>query len=104
MANKKSKEDQEYEDLMKEVEQAQNDKFLLDEDFDEMGYAYGGKIMKRRVGGPMRGKRQERTIQMPNPYSTTLYDTPQKDASYKPTKTVRFGTKKKMGKKKGRRP
>ena len=40
---------------MREVEQAQNDKFLLDEDFDEMGYAYGGKIMKRKIGGPMRG-------------------------------------------------
>jgi len=55
VADKKSKEDKEYEDLMREVEQAQNDKFLLDEDFDEMGYAYGGKIMKRKVGGPMRG-------------------------------------------------
>jgi len=103
MANKKSKEDQEYEDLMRELEQAQNDKFLLDEDFDEMSYAYGGKVMKRKVGGPMRGKRKERTIQKPNPYSTPLYGFPQKDDSYKPTKTVRFG-KKKMGKKQGKRP
>jgi len=55
MADKKSKEDREYEDLMKEIEAAQNDKFLLDEDFDEMGYAYGGKIMKKKLGGPMRG-------------------------------------------------
>lgn len=55
MANKKSKEDKEYEDLMREVEQAQNDKFLLDEDFDEMGYSYGGKVMKRMKGGSMRG-------------------------------------------------
>lgn len=55
MADKKSKEDKEYEDLMRELEQAQNDKFLLDEDFDEMGYAYGGKVMKRKVGGHMRG-------------------------------------------------
>jgi len=55
MADKKSKEDKEYEDLMREVEQAQNDKFLLDEDFDEMGYAYGGKVMKRKVGSHMSG-------------------------------------------------
>ena len=55
MANRKSEEDREYEDLIKEIEAAQNDKFVLDEDFDEMSYAYGGKIMKKKLGGPMRG-------------------------------------------------
>ena len=55
MANRKSEEDREYEDLIKEIEAAQNDKFLLDEDFDEVSYAYGGKIMKKKLGGPMRG-------------------------------------------------
>ena len=44
MTNKKSEEDREYEDLMKEIEAVQNDKFLLDEDFDEMGYAYGVRL------------------------------------------------------------
>ena len=101
--NKKTQEEREYEELMKELQDAQDDKFLLDPDFDELGYAYGGKIMKKAYGGKMRGKRQERTVQMANPYSTTLYDTPQKDVSYKPTKTVRVGTKTRMGKNK-RRP
>ena len=55
MADRKKEEDKEYEELMKELEQAQNDKFLLDPDFDEMGYAYGGKIMKKSYGGGMRG-------------------------------------------------
>lgn len=109
MADKKSKEDREYEELMKEIEAAQNDKFLLDEDFDEMGYAYGGKIMKKSMGGKMdykkRGSRQERTITVPNPYSTSLYDTPQKDASYKPTKTkkVKLGELKRPSKPKSGR-
>jgi len=114
MTDKKSKEDREYEDLIKEIEAAQNDKFVLDEDFDVMGYAhlgyaYGGKIMKKSVGGKMdykkRGSRQERTITVPNPYSTSLYDTPQKDALYKPTKTkkVKLGELKRPSKPKNAR-
>ena len=55
MANKKTDSEREYEELMKELEEAQNDKFLLDPDFDEMGYSYGGKIMKKSIGGGMRG-------------------------------------------------
>jgi len=52
---KQSEQDREYEELMKELQDAQDDKFLLDPDFDELSYAYGGKIMKKSYGGKMRG-------------------------------------------------
>lgn len=56
MADKKQYEDDsEYKKLMEELEEAQDDKFLLDPDFDELGYAYGGKVMKKKYGGKMRG-------------------------------------------------
>lgn len=53
--DKKTQEEREYEELMKELQDSQDDKFLLDPDFDEMGYAYGGKVMKKKMGGRMRG-------------------------------------------------
>jgi len=57
--NNKYDDDKEYEKLMKELAEVQDDKFVLDEDFDEMGYAYGGKIMKKKYAGSMsRGYRK----------------------------------------------
>jgi hypothetical protein len=55
------------------------------------------RTIKKNMGGKLteRKKPKTRTITVDNPYDTSLYDTPQKDDSYKPTKTktVKVGRK-----------